>query len=262
MRGAINGGVRIRFDVEGEGPVLVLHHGMTGSAQRWRDTGYVAALRERYRLILLDARGHGRSDKPQAADAYSRHRLAEDVVAVLDALDLERAFFWGHSMGSEVGFTLGRYHPDRVRGLVLTGYHPFPMPVDERRETERWLADLRRGIGAFVAGYEERHGPLPPEARARWLANDGRALSALVETWLTEADGKLAGELARIPTPSLLLAGTREPFVAEMEATAAAMPNATFVPLDGLDHVQTFFRGDLVVPLATAFLDRIAAESD
>nr|MBA3413672.1 alpha/beta hydrolase [Chloroflexia bacterium] len=237
------------------GPPLLLHHGLTGSGQRWRDEGYVAALRDRFTVILPDVRGHGQSSKPHDPAAYDRFARAGDMLAVLAAEGIERAFFWGHSLGGLVGFTLGRHHPDRVRGLVLTGFNPFPWPPAEAAEVASWVAGLRGGMEAFVVGYEERHGPLPAAARERWLANDSAALVACMEAWVAEGDGRVGAELPDIPIPALLLIGAEEPFVAEVERAAAAMPEATAVVLPDLDHAQTFFRSDLVLPHARAFLD-------
>ena len=252
---AHHGDIAIHYEVEGSGPPLLLHHGLTGSGQRWRDEGYVAALCDRFTVILPDVRGHGQSSKPHDPAAYDRFARAGDMLAVLAAEGIERAFVWGHSLGGLVGFTLGRYHPDRVHGLVLTGFNPYPWPPAEAAEVASWVAGLRGGMEAFVAGYEERHGPLPTAARERWLANDSAALVACMEAWVAESDGRVGAELPDIPTPALLLVGSEEPFVAEVEIAASAMPDATAVVLPGLDHAQTFFRSDLVLPHARAFLD-------
>jgi pimeloyl-ACP methyl ester carboxylesterase len=103
---ADNGGVRIHYQVEGEGrPALVLQHGFTESVVDWYESGYVETLRSDYRLILIDARGHGASDKPHDPDAYLLNRRVSDVVAVLDASDIAKALFWGYSIGG--GSALG-----------------------------------------------------------------------------------------------------------------------------------------------------------
>jgi pimeloyl-ACP methyl ester carboxylesterase len=248
----LNDGVRIYYETEGEGEPLVFYHGLTGSGERWRDTGYVAGLADRYKLILIDARGHGRSDKPRDQAAYGRLRQASDVVAVLDDLGIARTRFWGHSMGGDVALTLGRHHPDRVGPLVVTGYSPFAAG-EQAAEMAAWTADLEGGMAGFVAGYERRHGALPDDAKARWLANDGAALAACVANMIAESDGSQVGDLPHIQAPVMLLVGTEEPFVAQARETARLLPHGTFVPLDGLDHVQTFFRSDLVLPRVRAF---------
>lgn len=66
----------------------MLQHGFTDSLESWYDLGYVEALKPRYRLILIDARGHGASDKPHQPDAYDRERNIEDITAVLNDVDV------------------------------------------------------------------------------------------------------------------------------------------------------------------------------
>jgi pimeloyl-ACP methyl ester carboxylesterase len=234
----------------------VLYHGLTGSGERWRDTGYVAGLEDSYRLVLIDARGHGESDKPHDPAAYGRLNQASDVVAVLDDLGIGTARFWGHSLGGDIALTLGRHHPDRVSALVVTGYSPFAAEGDEAAEMAAWAEDLQGGMTGFVAGYERRHGYLPDDARLRWLSNDGAALAACVASMIAESDGCQVADLPAIQTPVMLLVGTEEPFAERAREAAAMLPHGAFVPLGGLDHVQTFFRSDLLLPQVRRFLAR------
>src|SRR3712207_4870218 len=94
-----NDDTRIYYEVEGAGPPLVLLHGLSDSLASWRDYGFVAGLASDYRLILIDARGHGRSDKPHDPNAYGHAQRAADVAAVLDDLAIDRAHFLGYSLG-------------------------------------------------------------------------------------------------------------------------------------------------------------------
>ena len=122
---ADNRGVRIHYEVEGTGPPLVLQHGFTDSIGGWRQFGYVDALKGSYRLILLDARGHGASDKPRDPAAYDMALRASDVVAVLDELGVERAHYLGYSMGGRIGFDTARLALERLRSLLIGGAHPY-----------------------------------------------------------------------------------------------------------------------------------------
>src|SRR5690242_19479497 len=97
---ATNAGVNLHYRTEGAGPPLFIQHAFTDSAETWYELGYVDALKEAFRLILLDARGHGNSDKPHESDAYSWASMAGDVLAVLDAEDLPTVHYLGYSMGS------------------------------------------------------------------------------------------------------------------------------------------------------------------
>src|SRR4051794_342219 len=96
-------GVRIAYDVVGHGPPLLLHHGFSLSATVWHEPDYVTALQDRYQLIMMDARGHGASDKPHDPADYAMPRRVADVIAVLDLLGIEHVHYLGYSMGAWVG---------------------------------------------------------------------------------------------------------------------------------------------------------------
>ena len=122
---ARNGGVRIHYETAGNGPALVLHHGTMGSGPDWADLGYVGALQDGHRLILIDARGHGQSDKPHDGAAYDLRLRAADVVAVLDDLGVPSASFLGYSMGGWIGFGLAKHFPQRIDAFIIGGAHAY-----------------------------------------------------------------------------------------------------------------------------------------
>ncbi|MGI9252497.1 MAG: alpha/beta fold hydrolase [Thermomicrobiales bacterium] len=254
---AHNGDFATWYEIDGSGPPLVMYHGLTGTGNRWRDTGYADGLRDRFTLLLLDARGHGRSSKPHDPALSTRHQRAADVIAVLDAEHIDRALYWGHSLGGMVGFTVGHDYQERMACLVLTGFNPAPMPPAERAEVASWIDGLQGGMESFVAGYEAAHGTLlDAETRAKWLANDHLALIASIEAWSAGNDGSQQHELPAIAAPTMVLVGTEEPFFESVQTACTTMPDATFVPLDGFDHLQTFARSDAVLPHAIPFLER------
>jgi pimeloyl-ACP methyl ester carboxylesterase len=130
---AVNSGLRIHYRVVGAGAPLVLQHGLSDSIESWHEYGYVDGLERDRTLILIDARGHGQSDKPHDPDAYARTELVADVVAVLDDLGIERAAFYGHSMGGHIGFDVARYAPNRLSALVVSGADAFRAPPSAPR---------------------------------------------------------------------------------------------------------------------------------
>ena len=253
-----NDGVRIHYEVEGEGPPLVLAHGWLGTAQHWRDAGYAEALRTGYRLILIDARGHGQSDKPHEAAAYALRRHAGDVVAVLDDLGVAEARVWGYSMGGLMCCALAATAPSRLRALVVGGAQPSAGRIPTVAE-EGWVRELGPGMAHFVAWFERQRGPLPAATRARWLANDAAAAAAALQALLDEAATDFEGAVRAAAVPCLLYCGTADRAHAQIRAAAERLPNATFVAVEGLDHVQTSARSDLVLPHVRAFLDRVEA---
>ena len=248
MAFAQNGGVRIHYQTAGTGPALVLHHGTMGSGPDWVDLGYVEALKDRHKVILVDARGHGQSDKPHDPAAYDLRLRAADVVAVLDDLGVPSASFFGYSMGGWIGFGLARYFPRRIDAFIIGGAHPYAENTQAIRDR------MPMDPAAFAAGLERTYGALlTPARRARLLANDLVALRALTQ------DRELLAEiLPSMTTPSLLFVGELDPRLAQGRQAAAEMPNATFFSLPGCDHVGTTRRTEIIIPRMRAFLHDVA----
>jgi pimeloyl-ACP methyl ester carboxylesterase len=116
-----NQGVRIYHETIGNGPVLVMHHGTFGSGADWIDCGYVDALKADHQLILLDAWGHGQSDKPHDPKAYDLALRASDVLSVLDALGIQKADYFGYSLGGWIGFGLAKRALERFGSFIFVG---------------------------------------------------------------------------------------------------------------------------------------------
>jgi alpha/beta hydrolase fold len=90
-------GVRLHYEIAGDGPPLILHLGAGCDSQLWGAAGYLEPLERSYRCVLFDHRGHGQCDRPRGAEANHVNRYVADVVALLDQLGVERAAFWGYS---------------------------------------------------------------------------------------------------------------------------------------------------------------------
>ena len=129
-------GVRIEYEVTGQGRPVVLLHGFPDSGRLWRHQ--VPALADAgFRVIVPDLRGYGRSGKPEAVEAYNLMTLAGDVMAVLDDVGLDRAHVVGHDWGAALAWGLASLAPDRVDHLaVLSVGHPstFRRTVRAARE--------------------------------------------------------------------------------------------------------------------------------
>lgn len=108
-------GIRIHYEVEGEGPWLVTSHSLACSIGMWRDQ--VTALKDRFKVLSFDTRGHGGSDAP--AGAYTLDQLADDLQGLLDALGIERCHYMGLSMGGMIGMTHALRYPGRLQSLLL-----------------------------------------------------------------------------------------------------------------------------------------------
>ena len=119
---AVHRGQRIHYTVEGEGPLVVLQHGLLMDGAAWKQAGFVDALNGRYRVACVDSLGHGLSDKPSDPDCYRQEARAGDIIAVIDDLNCEHAHLVGHSMGAWLGVGVAKHHPQRLSSLVLGGW--------------------------------------------------------------------------------------------------------------------------------------------
>ena len=211
-------GARIKYAVEGNGPPLVLHHGFTQRGRDWHRTGYVEALAQNYQVILIDARGHGDSDKPHERSAYAWPVQVLDVVAVLDALALRQVAYWGYSMGGEIGFGLASYAPERVSALLCGGASAHASDLgaafrdtdgtDEDAFLERLAA--RVGVSSF-----------PGEARARILENDLQALAAAAQD-----RPSMEHLLPSLKMPCFVYAGEADKDISQTRDCARHIPHA------------------------------------
>lgn len=114
-------GAGLFYEETGTGTPLVLLHGLGGNAREW--DLQVPALSARYRVIVPELRGHGRSDNP-SGPKYSPFEHAQDVVALLDVLSIPKAWVLGLSAGGFVTLALALEHPDRLSGIILVGTAP------------------------------------------------------------------------------------------------------------------------------------------
>jgi len=244
---ATNDGVRIHYVVEGSGPPLVLQHWSLTSLDGWYDHKVIEALAEDHTAIAVDARGHGRSDAPHDPAAYDlRHRVG-DIVAVLDALDIDRAHYYGYSMGGWIGFGAAKYTPERFRSIAIGGQHPYAQDLSALRELA--AIGVREGPSAFVKTLVEVFGGWPEAQKARWLEADFEAYVAAARD-----RESLEDVLPTIHVPCLLIVGSEDAACAPAEEAAASIPGARIEILPGLDHGGVLGRSDLVVPLLRDFI--------
>ena len=256
-----NNGVTTRYDVVGQGRSLVLLHGVACDRSWWTEPGYVDELRSDHRLVNVDIRGHGESDKPHEAAAYTADALTGDVFAIADAEGLDRFAIWGLSYGGWIAWMTAAAAPERVPAIVASGsWDPRPAP-EAPTETDEWVEALRRGgTSALVDLFKIQDGAafdreFPPWARAVTLRADPEALLAALapELW---AEGIPDEDLRSFPVPSLLIAGELEDEDDDAAKVAAMIPNGQSLRLPGLGHGGACAASALTVPTARAFLDR------
>jgi pimeloyl-ACP methyl ester carboxylesterase len=256
---ANNYGVKIHYEMEGKGPPLVLQHGVMMSLNLWRVFGYTDALKNEYTLILIDARGHGKSDKLYEPEAYTPENMTGDVVAVLDDLKMEKVLYWGYSMGGMIGFRLLKFHPSRFSSLIIGGMTPYSFQSKEELDFFGFIQEMgkigaRDGAEATIS-FVEKFEPVSETWKRQYRENDWRAMDAALRggNW-PSAEAVLAG----CSTPCLLYAGVLDPFSSGARRCAGVMPSASFVSIPGLDHSGTFDASTTVLPHVKRFLSEVS----
>lgn len=236
---AENEGVRIYFETEGTpgAPAVVMHHGFLADLESWRERGYVDMLRDQFQILLMDSRGHGRSDKPHDPEAYDLRTRVMDVVSVLNANDVRQAHYLGYSMGGMVGFSTMIYAPQRFLSYTLGGSQPMYDPDRARTRTAEPFADYYQGAlkrnaavrAAFEAG---RH--------------DVQALEACRNSLAVWNGAEQGVRLAK--QPILVYVGTNDAPHAGALRSRELNPNLRVIELEGDDHAAAATRSSVVVP--------------
>jgi pimeloyl-ACP methyl ester carboxylesterase len=250
MARVVVGGVGIHYEVEGRGSPLVLQHGFTDSLVSWYEYGYVDALAGVYQLVLIDARGHGESDKPHDASMYADSAMPLDVVAVLDHLKIERSAFFGYSMGGDIGLALAYYAPGRFTALGIGGAAPDPSPSEF---VAGLLPLLEQGPVGILSAWQAMAEP-SPELTERILAIDCAAMIALYQG-VGERNVRDTDVLARFPGRYRFFMGEDDVFYADIRAALDRLEPGSLVAYAGLNHIECFQRSDLLVADLRAFFD-------
>ncbi len=213
---------------EADAPTVVALHGFASSAiANWQKTGWVRDLtRAGYRVVALDQRGHGASDKPHSPSSYSMELLVADLTTVLDTYLLDEVALLGYSLGARVSWHAALALPHHVTRAVLGGI-PDGDPLTRFQVDEaRAAIEAGRHTGdRLTDAYLDMAAGIP--------GNDRLALVDLVEGMR----GGLQPDPADPPQqPVLFATGSDDRILAASRALAAATPHGEFFEIPGRDH--------------------------
>jgi pimeloyl-ACP methyl ester carboxylesterase len=236
----LGNGVRIHYQQVGEGPDLVMVHGLTGNLAVWH-LRIVSELSERFRILTYDLRGHGLSDAPPTG--YSPDAMAGDLLELLDALEIEQPLIAGHSYGADIALYHALNHPERVREVIAI---EAALPaLEESRRHEGWV-----GWSYWAKALEEAGHPVPEDKRSdlrymiratidlpkQWgplkgLPRNPKPLLRLVDETTLPQDYRQVGTLTldRVPsiqTPVVLIYTEQSAFIDTFEFLSEHLPNA------------------------------------
>ncbi len=245
-------GLRIAYDISGAGEAIVLLHGGLHTRQHWHSAGYVEKLKNEFKVITIDIRGNGESDKPPDSTYYTTEKHCRDILTVAAACGLERFTVWGYSYGGNIGRYLAAQSPC-VNKFIMVGYTFGPGASGTFRQ--------------FIPNFRNHWLPILQAQADKIL--DVQALSAkdkqflesgevpVILAWLSTILDWPEVEPGDILCPMLWLAGSKnddvmanmKEYEAKLEAT-----NVRTQILDGLDHWQEFSEVDRVLSAALTFI--------
>jgi pimeloyl-ACP methyl ester carboxylesterase len=225
-------GVRIAFEVVGEGEPVVLVHGFGASRdQNWREPGWYQTLTQAgYQVVALDCRGHGESDKPHDPAAYAGSIMSDDVLAVMRAARHKRANVMGYSMGAMLSLRLAHDHAQAVMRGILGGIGEVYFT---RNDT--WRKAIADGLVAT-----DTSGLTPVQWMFRNFAREpGKDVEALAACMRASRPPLTFAELGAITTPMLVVAGGHDIVSGPPNALAEALGNGRHVTVENRDHMRT-----------------------
>jgi pimeloyl-ACP methyl ester carboxylesterase len=226
----LSDGVRLAFIDEGAGDPVLLIHGFASSAKyNWTEPGWVSLLtRNGFRVVAIDNRGHGESEKLYDRALYSAPLMAEDARGLLDHLGIPRADVMGYSMGARITAFLALAHLQRVRSAIFGGLGANmirPMagtgPIAAALEAAS-IDEVKNPTARTFRAFAERTG------------GDLKALAACIRGSRDPITREMVGSLT---CPVLVAAGTEDVIGGQAAELAALIPGAEALPIPRRDHM-------------------------
>ena len=248
-------GTQIAFDVTGDGPTIILLHGGGGSRQNWHEAGYVDGAKDSFRVIAMDIRGHGESDKPIDKASYTTDKLVQDILAVADYCKAKSFVLWGFSYGGNISRYLAA-QSDRVAGSIIMGI-PFGPGVSDEGRT-------------YIENMEDHWRPIlraQEDNTLDWdtLSNEDQVVlkednPTLFLAWLSAILKWTAVLPSDLHSPALWLIGSENKgAMASLSEHQESMPKSVQVHvIEGLTHEQEFTEIDKVLPVMLEFTHAVS----
>jgi len=245
-------GVKIYYEVHGDGPPLILTHGYSSTSAMWQ--GQVAALSRQHKLVLWDMRGHGQSDYPEDPAAYSEALTVGDIAALLDEVGAKTAIVGGLSLGGYMSLAFYRAHPERVAALLIIDTGPGFKKDDAREAWNRRAFDTaerfeREGLAVLQSASRER---------STVSHRDATGLARAARGMLTQRDARVIELLPDIKVPSLIVVGADDtPFLAASDYMAAKIPGAKKVVIPAAGHAVNIDQPRAFIDTVLPFLNSL-----
>ena len=273
MTDVLVNGIRLHYRVYGEGTPLVLAHGFGATLDMWAEQ--IEPFSQRYRVVVYDSRGHGRTEAPRDWASYRLEDYVEDQRQLMDHLGLETAYVGGLSMGGMIALQFALTHPQRVKALLLcdTAASNRQMEgVRGDRPEGPFAAAVRRFIvrdvipSAFVIGRylplerlpQLRDAPQGVKSYVRNLRqNTALGLRGAWHTIMERPD--VEDRLGEIRVPTLIVVGERDNLLAPSRLMQQRIPGCRFVLIRDSAHGTANWRPDAFNKAVLDFLEDLEA---
>lgn len=212
-------------------PVLCVHGFASSCKDNWVDTGWVRdLLRAGYRVIGVDQRGHGASDKPTDRRGYAMDAFVADLLVVLDTYLIDEVRYVGYSLGARVGWQFAVDHPEHVTRAVLGG-------IPDGRPLARLMIDQARA-------YADAGTPVTDTVTRNYVSLAERIAGNSIPALVALAEGMRDGDADPDPThpptaPVLFATGSADAIIEASRRLAASAPRGEFVEIPGRHHFNT-----------------------
>ena len=235
-------GVRIRYIEQGKGEPVVLVHGFGSSIEaNWVTPGVVSKLASSFRVIAMDCRGFGKSDKPHGREKYGPE-MSLDIVRLLDHLKIQKAHIVGYSMGAVITAKLLTMHPGRFLTATFGGSpgRLAWLPEENAASHEQRANEYEKGSfrSLILATWpSDQPPPTEEEIRKREATYVGKDLVALASVQRGIPDQVVtAAQMASIKVPAISIVGTADPLLKRIEELKKVMPQLKIVTIEGATH--------------------------
>lgn len=224
------GPARLYYREFGAGAPLVFLHGGWGYEVYPFDLA-IEGLGERFRILIPDRPGYGRSGRLASLPPDFHARAAEETLRFLDALGIERALLWGHSDGAVIAGLIGLNAPQRCHGLILEAFHYTRQKRGSADFFRAMISDPESVGGRALEALARDHG----DAWQKVLEQNATAWLEIVRS---EAGDLYNGRLSELSVPALFIDGSRDPRIepGDPQAIRRELPQAEFRVIEGAGH--------------------------
>jgi len=239
-------GITINYQIDGSdsAPCVVFSNSLATTIAMWDEQA--AALKNSYRVLRYDQRGHGGTDAP--AGRYAFDTLLADAIALLDALSIKKAHFAGLSMGGATALGLAERHPDRFESIIVCDSPCQSTPQSSQQWEERIAVAQKQGIAALVEPTVSRWFPAeilaknPPHLDKVRAMIRATPVNGFIGCAAALADHDYATATAGVKCPVLFLVGEKDAPAPAMRKLHEKLPGSRYVELPGAGHISNMDR--------------------